>query len=112
MAKSFLEAWRDRGKIWEGIKNSMFKKEHVEQIADQRMKICEACPHIDKEGSKCFAPGTQPCCGLCGCKLTFKVRSLASSCDDKRWDAMLTGDQEDKLYNDIDYVPDPDERKS
>lgn len=94
---NWKQIWDNKGKIFEGLKNSVFKKEAVEEIAAERIKICEACPHIDKEGTKCMIPGTQPCCGLCGCKLGLKTRSLSSACDDKRWDAILTQEQEDEL---------------
>jgi len=86
--------------ILEGIKNAAFKDEHVEQIAEERMAICSTCPSIDKEGTSCMVLGTQPCCGMCGCSLTFKTRSLSSSCGDEknpRWEALLTQEEEDAL---------------
>lgn len=97
-------------KILEGAKNSIFKKDAIEFVARQRMKICEGCELIDKEGSKCMVPGTAPCCGACGCKLSFKVRSLSSECahpDGPKWEPLLEQEEEDKLYQDIDYNPDP-----
>lgn len=106
---SFSQIWRNKAKIIEGMKNSLFKKQAVESIAKERMDICEQCPHIDREGTKCMVPGTAPCCGLCGCKLGFKTRSLSSACDDNRWGAVLTDDEQDKLYGDIDYNPDKSE---
>ena len=27
-----------------------------------------------------MAPGTQPCCGECGCSLALKTRALSSDC--------------------------------
>jgi len=69
----------------------------VEEIANERKRICEACPNIDTEGSSCTIPGTQPCCKLCGCCLHFKQRALSASCDDKRWEAVLTQEEEDTL---------------
>lgn len=94
MAKGIKEVFKSRKQIFEGITNSLFKKEHVEEIAQQRLKICDACPHIDKEGTKCFLPGTQPCCGLCGCKLAWKTRALSEGCDDHRWEPILTPEEE------------------
>jgi len=91
------------------MKNSLFKKRAVEEIAKERMDICEKCPHIDREGAKCMIPGTAPCCGLCGCKLGFKTRSLASACDDKRWEAVLTENEQDELYGTIGYDPDSEQ---
>lgn len=100
--------WKNKMQILEGVKNTIFKKDHIEFIASERMKICEACPLIDKEGSKCLVPGTAPCCGACGCKLAFKTRSLSSECahpDKPKWEAILTNEEQDKLYEEINYNP-------
>lgn len=96
---TILEVWKKKGKILEGIKNSVFKNEHVEEIALQRDSICQSCDQIDREGSKCFAPGTQPCCGVCGCSLKFLQRSLSSSCEAGKWAAVLTEEENDELQN-------------
>lgn len=85
----------------EGLLNSVIKKGDVEQIAKARMAICEECPHIDRKGSKCFAPGTQPCCSKCGCKLAWKTRSLSSSCGDEenpRWNAIVDEQEEAEIF--------------
>lgn len=86
----------------EGLLNSVIKKDDVEKIASARMAICQECPHIDREGSKCFVPGTQPCCGKCGCKLAWKTRSLSSGCGDEenpRWNAIVTEQEEAEIFN-------------
>jgi len=96
--------WDNKLEIYEGLKNKAFKQEHIEEIARERLITCNACPHIDKNGSKCEVPGTKPCCGLCGCSLSLKTRSLSSQCaDDKniRWKAILTTQQEDQLNNQL-----------
>lgn len=96
----FLNVLRNRKKIIEGITNSIIKKDFVEKISAKRMEICMSCPHIDLEGSKCAAPGTQPCCGACGCSLGWKTRSLASQCgddDNVRWPAVMRPEEEDEL---------------
>jgi hypothetical protein len=93
---------KNRKLILEGLKNNIFKKEAVEEIASERMNICITCPYIDLEGDKCEVKGTQPCCGKCGCSLKLKLRSLASSCGDKenpRWEAVLSDEEEVKLEN-------------
>lgn len=95
------QIWSNRASIVEGIKNSLFKQEHVEQIAAERMAICEKCPSLDTEGSSCLVPGTHPCCGKCGCSLEFKLRSLSSDCGDEenpKWHALLSQEEED-AYN-------------
>lgn len=103
------DIWKNRKQILEGILNSTFKKEHVELIAQERLNICNQCPLIDLKGDKCLVPGTAPCCGECGCKLSFKTRSLSSSCphpEGSKWEAILDEKEEEKLYKDIAYEPD------
>jgi len=98
---SLINLWKQKGKIFEGVKNSIFKQEHIEEIARSRMLICEDCFFIDKEGSKCYMPGTQPCCGDCGCKLSFKTRSLSSECPKGKWDAVTSEEEEEAIINSI-----------
>ena len=107
MAKLF-DILKKRKQIFEGIMNTMFTSKDVEEIAKKRMEVCNSCPHIDKEGSTCFVPGTAPCCGHCGCKLAFMTRSLSSACsdpDNPRWESILTPDEEADVNRQIDYDP-------
>lgn len=92
--------WNNRKKIMEGVKNNVFKKEHIEEIASERISICKACPFIDEEGSSCLAVGTQPCCSKCGCSLKFKIRSLSSGCGDEqnpKWHALISETDEESI---------------
>ena len=86
--------FQSRKLILEGIKNSIFKKEAVEEIANERNEICIDCDHYDTEGTSCLVPGTSPCCGACGCSLKLKQRSLAAGCDEGYWDPVLTEEEE------------------
>jgi len=92
-----IKIWKAKNQILEGIKNKIFKKEDVELIAKERQNICDKCPHINKNGDKCYLKGTQPCCSLCGCDLSLKTRALSAACDDNRWDAVLNEEEEDQL---------------
>jgi hypothetical protein len=89
--------WENRKQIMEGVKNSIIRDAFVEKVAEERRKICDSCIRKDDEGTSCVVPGTQPCCNLCGCSLSFKLRSLSSECPDLRWHAVLTEEEEDKL---------------
>jgi len=103
--RKLTKLWSNRTAILEGIKNSVFKTEHIEQIAAERKSICEECPDFDAKGDDCLAPGTQPCCGQCGCSLEFKLRSLSSNCgneEEPRWHALLSQEEEDALANQTD----------
>lgn len=99
--KKYIDAFKNIDKITEGIKNNIFKKEHIEAVATDRFQICIKCSLFDAKGDDCLAAGTQPCCSDCGCSLTFKVRSLSSECPKGYWDALVTEDQEDLITNQI-----------
>jgi hypothetical protein len=88
--KGVIKIWKERDKVLEGIINNVFRKADVEHIAAERMSICETCPDLDKEGNKCIVPGTGPCCGVCGCSLGLKTRALSAACDNGKWIAVLS----------------------
>lgn len=98
---NLIRIWKSKDQIVEGITNSIFKREDVEEIADQRMSVCKSCTLYDDKGTGCMVPGTNPCCnqdmGGCGCSLKFKTRSLSSSCPLDKWKAELTQEEEDLI---------------
>ena len=98
---SILKIWKNKGSIIEAIKNKVFKTEHIEEVAKYRLDICAKCPHLDRKGSKCAVPGTQPCCGLCGCSMGLKAYALSAGCDDGRWDPVMTEEEEDALNENL-----------
>mgnify|MGYP003118845000 CR=1 FL=1 len=99
--KKYLDVFKNADKIIEGISNKIFKKEHVEAIASDRLKICVKCGLFDSKGDNCLAPGSQPCCSDCGCSLEFKIRSLASECPKGYWEAVVSEDQEEIINQQI-----------
>lgn len=99
--KKYLDAFKNADKIAEGIKNNVFKKEHVEAIATDRFQICIGCGLFDAKGDTCIAKGSQPCCSDCGCGLAFKVRSISSECPKGYWDAYTTDDVEELIIKQI-----------
>ena len=104
---NIIKLWKNRNQILEGVKNSIFRTEHVEEIAEERITICKSnqCGSFDLYGNGCAVPGTQPCCsqlnGGCGCSLFLKTRSLSSSCPKNFWSAILTETEEDELNQSI-----------
>jgi hypothetical protein len=78
----------------------MFKNNFVEVVSKERMSVCKSCPELDTIGHKCMVPLTQPCCGVCGCSLGLKTRSLSAACDLKKWDAIISLEDEIKLDTD------------
>jgi len=99
---NLLKIWKHKGQILEGIKNNIFKKEHVEEIANERFEFCKKCPDLDTKGDKCEVKGSQPCCGLCGCTLSIKLRSLSAECDVKKWGKVLSEEEDDALEDYLD----------
>ena len=101
LKENILKIWKNKGAILEGIANSIYKKEDIEEIAQQRMEICVKCSLFDLQGVGCMVPGTQPCCneklGGCGCSLSLKTRALSSDCPKGYWIAELTEEEENKL---------------
>jgi hypothetical protein len=102
----FLEILKNRKKIQEGFINFLIRKKEIEAIAAYRLSKCKTCPNIDIKGELCAIPGTQPCCGICGCSLGLLTRSLSAECsndENKLWNAILSEEQEDALYEKIKY---------
>lgn len=101
LKSNLLQIWKSKGQILEGITNSIFKKEDVEEIAEQRMDVCYHCQLYTEADPGCMVMGTTPCCdqrqGGCGCSLKFKTRSLSSECPLGKWKAELTEYEEDLL---------------
>jgi len=91
--KSVIKIWKNKGQILEGIKNNIFKSEHIEEVARERKLICDGCPLLDNVGSTCLVPGTGPCCGSCGCSMKLKLRALSADCPEGKWDAILSHEE-------------------
>ena len=91
-----LSAFKNVDKIFEGVKNKTFKKDHIEAVATLRNEICINCNFYDDAGTNCAVPKTQPCCSDCGCSLEFKLRSLSSECPKGHW-SMITTEEEEEL---------------
>jgi len=95
--------WKNKKHIFEGIKNNIFKKEHIEVIAAERMAICESnkCKSYDSSGEGCIVSGTHPCCdernGGCGCSLMLATRALNKACPKGYWKAILTDDENEEI---------------
>ena len=101
LKNNLIQIWKNRDQILEGVKNSVFKREDIEHIADERMKICTSCKLFTTDDSGCMVPGTGPCCNKeldgCGCSLKFKTRSLSSNCPKGYWTAEVTPEEEDMI---------------
>lgn len=91
--------------ILEGIKNSIFVKEEVEKIADERYEICKACPKMSANKDKPdFNPGKyfstvrpDEHCSVCACNVHAKVRSLHTNCPIEKWLAVASVQEAAKI---------------
>jgi hypothetical protein len=97
MKVTLKEILKNRKQILEGITNSIIKNEFVEEVSKLRIEICNACDEKDVVGNECVLPGSQPCCTLCGCSLSFKTRSLSTSCPAKKWGSIVSEKKENQL---------------
>ena len=91
--------------ILEGVWNSVFVKESIEQVAKERLTICHGCDknsdHAKTLGYKTFRPDFH--CSLCGCNLELKTRSLSEVCPAGKWEAQLTNEEELKLQEKLQH---------
>lgn len=104
--ENLLKVWKNKGQILEGIVNKIFKQDHIEEIAKERMDICKSniCGLYDSDGSseRAIVKG-QPACAGCGCSLDFKTRCLSCHChlqdigDHPLWGAVLSQAEETLL---------------
>lgn len=67
--------------IIEGWKNVVFTDAEIELLSDERMKICNGCPHKEINLLNIDI------CGLCHCPLIAKTRSPESKCPESKWDS-------------------------
>lgn len=88
MLRKLTTIWKNRKLIWQGFINKIFKKDPIEKLFNERIEICNGCPMLDVIGTDCLVEGTQPCCAVCGCSLSMKLRSPDSECphpDGPKW---------------------------
>lgn len=91
--------------ILEGIANSIFVKEEVEKIANERHEICKTCPHNSSnskeeffEAGKYFSElRPDEHCTKCACNLHAKTRSLHTDCPMGKWPAVATPQEAAKI---------------
>jgi len=72
-------------------------KNQIEQIANQRIEICNGCLfHSDnREGYKSLRQDKH--CTDCGCTLSAKTKCLSCACPKDKWGAVVTKTEEDTI---------------
>lgn len=101
---------KNRNKIWEGLRNKIFKQEHIELVSKERLEICRTntCGYHDPKGeSDAAVHKGHESCGACGCRLDLKTRSLSSDCGLKDlgkeplWIALVSKQDEEMIDSQI-----------
>lgn len=94
------KVWENRKQIMEGLKNTMFKNDEVEIIAEKRLAICRSneCGFYDEHGtSEAVVVKGSESCGNCGCNLKLKTRCLSCACPINKWLAVISEAENDLL---------------
>nr|QPI16394.1 MAG: hypothetical protein NIOZUU157_00285 [Virus NIOZ-UU157] len=81
--------------IYEGWRNNLLPpeklKDQIAKVSAERLSICEECEnHSSKHSSK--RPDAH--CVSCGCTLSAKTKCLSCSCPVKKWESVLTEEEE------------------
>jgi len=88
----------DFGQVLEGWRNNLIPpsniKELIKQVGEERMAICEKCPHHSKN-HKTVRPDAH--CTNCGCTLAAKTKCLSCQCPIKKWMPVATDEQAEEL---------------
>lgn len=91
--------------IYEGWKNNLFPskdmKPLIEQVAKERMDICEKCPMHSKNFR---TKRVDEHCRDCGCTLSAKTRCLSCECPQNRWTAVIDSqEKEEEIKTALEY---------
>jgi hypothetical protein len=91
--------------IYEGWKNNLFPaddmKEHIRQVSQERMAICDACEWCSENKPK-KPRRFDKHCTHCGCVLSAKTKCLSCACPIEKWVAeMESKDDENQLIQTI-----------
>ena len=92
--------------IIEGWRNHLIPpevlKEKILEVSNERLSICRRCEYnsINAPAHTWIADVYEHCTN-CGCPLIAKTKCLSAGCELKRWNAIITEEEEEKLN--IDY---------
>lgn len=89
--------------IYEGYKNLLIPssemKGTIKQVSEERLNICNNCPHHSKHHSTPLRFDAH--CVQCGCNLDAKSSCLSCSCPENKWVAVMSNPEEEDLKKDI-----------
>lgn len=92
--------------IIEGWRNHLIPPEVLKQkileVSNERLAICRKCEHNSINApAHTWVNDIYEHCTNCGCPLIAKTKCLSAGCELKRWDAIITEEEEETLN--IDY---------
>jgi hypothetical protein len=91
--------------ILEGWRNDLFPPEKLKELilktSEERMRICEQCPAHSKN-HKTVRKDVH--CTACGCPLIKKTKCLSCECPLKKWEAITSEEEEDKILKSLENV--------
>lgn len=79
--------------ILEGLQNTVFVKEEIEKIAEERYAVCKTCKHNSSNSQEAILRPDEHCL-KCKCNLHMKTRSLSSYCPIGLWASVSTAEEE------------------
>tara|TARA_R110000868_G_scaffold14426_3_gene67139 strand:- start:7635 stop:7919 length:285 start_codon:yes stop_codon:yes gene_type:complete len=91
--------------IIEGWRNKLIPpkelKEAIAQAVEERMEVCNNCPHISTKHNS-VRPDVH--CMKCGCTLSAKTACLSCQCPIKSWMPIVTKAEEDLIKKENESV--------
>lgn len=94
--------------LYEGWRNKLIPpadmKEQIEQVAKERLAICDRCSHQSENRKKTgryhsIRPDVH--CTECGCTLSAKTRCLACKCPINKWKEIMSEEQYDEIREEL-----------
>lgn len=91
--------------VFEGWRNDLFPPERLKDVIskahEERIEICRKCEFDSrnaKEAGLYKSKRKDEHCIKCGCPLQKKTKCLSCECPLKKWLAVMTAQEEDKVY--------------
>lgn len=90
--------------IYEGWRNNLLPpkelKKLIKETSSQRLEICQGCEHHSDNKRNYKTIRLDKHCTYCGCTLAAKTKCLSCACPIKKWEALVTADQEEQMKKD------------
>ena len=90
--------------IYEGWRNHLYPpavfKEKIAQVSAERLAVCKGCEYNSANAPvHTWLTNVYEHCLECGCPLTVKSKCLSCGCGWKKWEAVITEEEEEEINN-------------